>query len=178
MTSYQVSIPTLTTERLLLRGPAMQDFASSFSLWSDTAVTRHIGGRPLQEEECWSRFLRYLGHWTLLGFGYWIVEERETGAFLGEVGFSDYKRNIDPSLGDRPEIGWIIAPFHHGKGYATEAVTAALQWGSVYLQSKEAACFIEPGNHASVRVAERCGFTKYSEGIYKDSPVVIYTRPF
>jgi RimJ/RimL family protein N-acetyltransferase len=48
--------------------------------------------------------LRYVGHWSLLGFGYWILEERATGEFVGEVGFSDYKRDVEPALGAVPEV--------------------------------------------------------------------------
>ncbi len=66
-------------------------------MWADPEVTRYIGGKPLTEEESWARLLRYVGHWSLLGFGYWVVEEKTTGNFIGEVGFADYKRDL-PSL--------------------------------------------------------------------------------
>jgi RimJ/RimL family protein N-acetyltransferase len=97
-------------------------------MWADPIVTRYIGGKPLNAEESWARLLRYAGHWALLGFGYWVVEEKETGSFAGEIGFADYKRNMEPSLDGTPEIGWVIASEFHGKGYATEAVRAAVIW--------------------------------------------------
>src|SRR5271155_4605286 len=116
-----VSVPVLETERLRLRGHRLDDFASCAAMWADPIVTRHItrhiGGRPFSEEESWHRLLRYVGHWVLLGFGYWVVEEKATGAFIGEVGFADWKRSLEPSLGEMPEIGWVFASSSHGKGY-------------------------------------------------------------
>ena len=100
-------IPVLETERLKLRGHRLDDFPACAAMWADPAVTRHIGGKPLSNEESWTKFLRYFGHWALLGFGYWVVEEKATGNFAGEVGFADYKRNIDPPL-NSPEMGWVL----------------------------------------------------------------------
>jgi RimJ/RimL family protein N-acetyltransferase len=91
-------------------------------MWADPQVTRYIGGKPLTEEECWSRLLRYVGHWAWMGFGYWVAEEKETGNFVGEIGFADHKRDLEPSLKGVPEIGWVFASHVHGRGYATEAV--------------------------------------------------------
>ena len=79
-----MQIPVLETERLILRGHCLEDFGSCAALWSDSGVTRYIGGVPLNAEDAWSRLLRYKGHWELLGFGYWVVEERVSGAFVGE----------------------------------------------------------------------------------------------
>jgi len=77
-------------------------------MWGDPEVTRYIGGRPFTAEEVWSRLLRYIGHWQWIGFGTWVAEERATGAFVGEIGFCDYRREIDPPL-DLPEAGWALA---------------------------------------------------------------------
>ena len=113
-------VPVLETKRLKLRGHRLNDFPASAAMWADPIVTRHFG-KSFTEEEAWTRFLRYAGHWSLLGFGYWVVEEKATGHFAGEVGFADYKRSIEPPL-SAPEIGWVLASQFHGKGYATEAV--------------------------------------------------------
>ena len=48
-------------------------------MWSDAEVTRFIGGKPLSGEEVWARILRYAGHWSMLGYGYWLIEEKATG---------------------------------------------------------------------------------------------------
>src|ERR1700737_1751949 len=99
-----VDVPIIQTDRLLLRGHRKDDFSHSSALWGNPEATRYIGGRPLTGEECWSRFLRYLGPWFLRGFGYWVVEEKQTQDFVGEVGFSDYQREMEPPLPDAPEL--------------------------------------------------------------------------
>jgi RimJ/RimL family protein N-acetyltransferase len=169
-------IPILETERLKLRGHRLEDFADSAAMWADAKVTEHIGGKPLTEEESWTRFLRYAGHWSVMGFGYWVVEEKSTGNFLGEVGFADYKRDIQPSLKDVPEIGWAFAAHAHGKGFATEAVRAAVAWGDKHFSAQRTACIIAPENLPSVRVAEKCGYQEFSRATYKGKPALMFER--
>lgn len=122
------AVPVIETARLFLRGPRPADLPDSVALWSDPVVTRYTSGKPLSEEEVWGRLLRYVGHWARMGFGYWVVEEKATGRFAGEMGFSDWKREIKPSLQGLPELGWVLASGVHGQGYATEAARAAIQW--------------------------------------------------
>jgi len=168
---------TLTTARLTLTRHTLDDFADSFALWSDERVTRFIGGRPSTEEEAWSRLLRYAGHWDLLGFGYWCVREREGGAFVGELGFSDFRRTIELPFDARlPEAGWALSPTTHGKGYATEGVQAALEWGAGRFGSPRAWCMIDPDNAPSIRVAQRCGFERRGVTDYKGSDVALFER--
>jgi len=92
-------VPVLETERLKLRGHGLEDFVHCGAMWADPEVTRYIGGKPYTEEQSWARLLRYAGHWSLLGFGYWVVEEKTVGNFIGEVGFADYKRDLQPLRG-------------------------------------------------------------------------------
>ncbi len=120
-------VPILTTPRTILRGHNVTDFEDSARMWADENVVRHITGKPSGRSESWGRLLRYAGHWQFLGFGYWVLEDRKTGTFLGEIGFANHRRDIKPSLGDNPEIGWVLATPAHGKGLATEAVQAALR---------------------------------------------------
>jgi RimJ/RimL family protein N-acetyltransferase len=169
-------VPILETERLRLRGHRLDDFSDSFAMWSDAGVTRHILDQPMTEETCWSRFLRYAGHWALLGFGYWVAEEKETGRFVGEIGFADYRREIQPSLQGLPEIGWVLAAHAHGKGYATEAVRAATAWGDIHFAVSRTACIIAPGNIASVRVAAKCGYRESQRTTYHGHATVIFVR--
>jgi RimJ/RimL family protein N-acetyltransferase len=167
------NIPVIETGRLRLRGHTLTDFAHTKALWSDPAVTTYVGGKPHTVEECWARFLRYRGHWSLLGFGYWVVEEKETGAFVGEVGFGDFKRDLEPPLGNIPELGWVLAAAKHGRGYATEAAQAALLWARDHFGATEVACLIHPDHRASLRVAAKCGFVQRLLSTYKGKPVVI-----
>ncbi|MBJ6128302.1 GNAT family N-acetyltransferase [Microvirga splendida] len=169
------TVPLLDTERLTLREHRLGDFNDYFALWTNPEVIRFIGGRPSSREEVWARLLRNIGHWASLGFGYWAIVEKETGRFLGEAGFADYRREIEPSLDDMPEIGWALAPHAHGKGYATEAVRAAIAWGSVH-GFRRTACIIAPENGPSIRVAEKCGYREFCRTTYKDKPTIMFTR--
>jgi RimJ/RimL family protein N-acetyltransferase len=167
-------VPIIETERLKLRGHTIDDASNVVALWSNPEVTRYIG-KPLTAEECWARLLRYVGHWSLLGFGYWVVEEKAAGEFVGEVGFSNSKRAIEPPLGS-VEVGWVLTPSKHGLGYATEAVNAVLAWGREHFGPAEAACLIHPEHYASIRVAQKCGFMRRQLGIYKGDPALILDR--
>ncbi len=171
-----VDVPVLETERLKLRGHRLDDFADSATMWADPKVTRYLRRQPFSEEESWTRLLRYVGHWAVLGFGYWVVEEKAAGRFLGEVGFADYKRDIEPSLNGVPEIGWVFAVHGHGRGYATEAVSAAISWGEQHFGAVRTACIIGPENLASIRVATKCGYRELQLTTYKGEPTVMYVR--
>jgi RimJ/RimL family protein N-acetyltransferase len=171
-----VKVPILDTERLRLRGHRLEDFADCAAMWADPAVTRFIGGKPLSEEDSWAKFLRYTGHWSFLGFGYWVAEEKATGKFVGEIGFADYKRELEPSLKGVPEIGWVLASAAHGSGFATEAVLAAVAWGDRHFTGARTACIIAPENLASIRVAEKCGYRLSQATTYKGQPTLMFVR--
>ncbi len=170
-----VGAPTLETERLKLRAHRLEDFVHSAAMWADPEVTRYIGGKPHTEEESWARLLRYAGHWSLLGFGYWAVEEKSTGRFIGEVGFADYKRDL-PALKSLPEIGWAFTTQARGNGFATEAVRAAITWGDAHFRSPRTACIIHPENLASIRVAEKCAYREFQRATYKSHATIMFVR--
>jgi len=176
-------IPTLQTQRLRLRAHTPRDFSACVALWADPFVTRFIGGRPFAREEVWARLLRYAGSWQWLGFGYWAVDEIASGQFIGELGFAQNEREFNPpvTLLDRaglpvPEAGWVLAPQFHGKGYATEAVRAALAWGDSHVAASRAFCIIHPDHSASIRVAQKCGFVESSRPFYQSEPTILFTR--
>jgi RimJ/RimL family protein N-acetyltransferase len=170
------AIPEVETERLVLRGHRLEDFADCSAMWGDAEVTRFIGGRPFPSDEVWTKLLRYVGHWSVLGFGFWVLEEKGTGRFVGEVGFADFRRDIQPSLEGAPEVGWVLAPWAHRRGFATEAVRAALGWGAAHLPAQRTVCLISPENLASIRVAEKCGYREFHRTTYKGSPTLLFER--
>ena len=169
-------VPVIETERLRLRCHRVDDFGDCAAMWADGEVTRYIGGKPFTGEEVWARLLRYVGHWALLGYGFWAIEEKATGAFAGELGFADCKRDIEPPLGDTPELGWALAPGVQGRGYATEAVRAALAWGGARFGPARTVCLIHPENARSIRVAEKCGYGEFCRTTYKGQPAILYER--
>ena len=115
--------------------------------------------------------------WALLGFGYWAVDRRDDGRMIGFLGFADFKRDMTPSIEGKPEMGWIFAREAHGQGYCTEAVHAGLAWADTALTGEDIVAIISPGNLPSVRVAERCGFTRRETASYRDEPILLFTRP-
>jgi RimJ/RimL family protein N-acetyltransferase len=169
-------VPVIETPRLRLRGHRYDDFPNCVAMWSDPGVTRFIGGRPSTEQQTWARLLSYVGHWVLMGFGYWAVEERISGDFVGEVGLADFKRDIDSSMKSGPEIGFALATRFHGKGYATESARAALSWVDVHVQPRTTVCLINPENAASLHVAEKCGYETFARGKYNEQPALFLRR--
>jgi RimJ/RimL family protein N-acetyltransferase len=169
-------VPVLETERLVLRAHRIADFDASAAMWGDPVVTRYIGGKPSTREDVWGRLVRYAGHWPLMGYGYWAIEDKSFGRFIGEAGFADFKRDITPPLGDDPEIGWALTPAAHGKGYATEIVTALVEWGDANLSSKRTVCLIHPDNSPSIYVAKKCGYKEFARTTYKGQPTILFRR--
>ncbi|CAN7765385.1 GNAT family N-acetyltransferase [Caballeronia sp. LjRoot34] len=170
------SASVLETDRLLLRPPQRTDFDDIYAMWSDLAVVRHVTGVAFTKEEAWARLLRSAGHWSLMGFGYWVVSEKLSGKFIGEVGFGQYKRGIDPAFDEAPEIGWMLTSESQGQGYGTEAVRAALQWADTRWPNAEIVCIISPENPASLALARKCSFAQSRTTTYKGKPTVVFQR--
>ncbi|MGO9064676.1 MAG: GNAT family N-acetyltransferase [Myxococcaceae bacterium] len=170
------AVPTVETQRLVLRGHRLADLDACCAMWGDTSVTRHIGGKAFARDEVWMRLLRYVGHWALLGYGFWVIQEKASGRFAGEVGLGDFMRDLEPPLLGTPECGWVLAPWAHGQGFATEAVRGALSWGEAHLDSSRTVCIIHPENVPSLRVAAKCGYREFRRTTYKGQPAVLFER--
>lgn len=170
-------VPILQTPRLRLRAHCQGDLPQCAAMWADPQVTRFIGGEPCSEQRTWARLLGYVGHWALMGFGYWVIEQQESGDFVGEVGLADFKRDIVPAMKGCPELGFAIAARFHGKGYATESARAVLSWADAHLPSGRTVCLIDPQNVASLRVVEKCGYEVFERGVYGERPALFLARP-
>ncbi len=165
--------PVIETERLILRGHTKADLDVCAAMWGDEEVTRYIGGRPFARDEVWARLLRYVGHWQEMGYGFWALTEKASGQFIGELGFADFKRQLEPSFGDTPEMGWVLSPAGHGKGYASEAVAAALAWADAQFDERRTVCMIAPENGPSLRVAQKAGFREFARADYHGQTVLL-----
>ena len=168
-------IPVIETERLRLRGHTLDDFEALAAMWAEPDVVRFISGKPSTREESWARLLRYPGHWALLGYGFWLIEERATGAYVGEGGFGNFKRDIAPPF-DAPEQGWALVPSMHGKGYAHEALSATILWGEAYFGRRDFVCMISPENAPSLKLAHKLGYREYARSAYKGEASVLLRR--
>ena len=145
-------------------------------MWSDPIVTRHISGRPSNRTDTWMRLLRYAGLWCILGYGYWAIEERASSKFVGDVGLADFHRELSPSIRGIPEAGWVLDPAFYGRGYATEALRAALAWADGNITGDETACIVAPENAASIRVAEKAGYVERARTTYLGAPTILFIR--
>lgn len=169
--------PTIETERTILRPHHRSDFEAYAAMQADPAMMRFVGGTVRTREESWLRFLRHPGLWSMLGFGYFAVEDRATGAFIGEAGFHDMLRDMTPSIEGLPEAGWSLAGAVHGRGIATEVVRAMLAWSDANLPHEGTVCIIDVDHEVSMRLAKRAGYLQDGEALYKGNVVRLFRRP-
>jgi RimJ/RimL family protein N-acetyltransferase len=167
--------PTLETPRLRLRAHRAEDFDAIAAMNGDPEVMLHISG-PQPREDSWRRMLCGPGMWALLGYGYWVVERREDGSLIGQAGLADFKRAMTPAIEGLPELGYVFAAAAHGQGYAGEAVAAVLSWADAKLGARQIVAIIDAANQPSIRLAERAGFDRREEAIYKDEPILLFRR--
>jgi RimJ/RimL family protein N-acetyltransferase len=172
-----VAAPEIRTGRLRLRAHRVGDFDACRAIWSDPEVVRHISGKPSTGEEAWRRLLAYAGSWSLLGYGYWAVEELASGHYIGDIGYAEFQRDIEPSLRGMLECGWVLARAVHGRGYASEALAAIEEWRHTHLPERRAVCIIAPDNAASLRVAEKAGFRRWCETTYHGDATLVFSGP-
>ncbi len=140
----------LETARLLLRQWEAKDVEPFIEFYAEPEAARFVGGSA-SPDQAWRRLASYIGHWALLGFGLWAVEEKASGALAGCVGL--WKSAGWPEL----ELGYWLVPGAWGKGYATEAGAAARDFAWTALAAESLVSYIAPDNEASVKVAERLG---------------------
>jgi RimJ/RimL family protein N-acetyltransferase len=141
----------LETERLCLRPFRGSDFDDYAALCADPEVSRYLGRGPFSREQAWRHLAFLIGHWQIRGYGMWALTKRETGTFLGMTGFAE------PDGWPGFELAWVLTRRAWGRGYATEAARAALDYAFAVLGKTRVISLIHPANHASIRVAERLG---------------------
>jgi RimJ/RimL family protein N-acetyltransferase len=143
---------SLETDRLILRMYRLSDFEDHFKLCADPDVMRYLlGGKPLSRLEAWRHMAFLIGHWELLGYGYFVAEEKKTSRFVGRIGFTN------PEGWPGFELGWTIAPEFQGRGFATEGAKVLLQYAFNEMGREHVISVINPDNKPSIRVAERLG---------------------
>jgi RimJ/RimL family protein N-acetyltransferase len=147
-------IPTLQTERLVMRAPRGEDLDEWATIMADPDVARYIAPAPMTRDEAWRSIAASLGHWQLRGYGAWAVERKSDGAMIGRVGM------INPEGWPGLEIGWTLGKSYWGKGYATEAAAAAMRYAFLTQPVDRLISNIDPDNTPSQAVASRLGETK------------------
>ena len=175
---FQYSVaPRLETERLVLRGFEGGDFDAYLATMQDPEVMRYLGSDALGREEATRRISMFAGFWQLQGRGMWGVELKSGGPIVGQVGLFDLRRDMQPSIEGLPEMGWIFDRSVHGQGIAFEAASAALAWHDATFGIMEIPAIISLGNEASMRLAERLGFVRDPDAVYRNEPLALFRRP-
>ena len=167
--------PTIQTERLVLRHVRATDVDYFAETQSDEEIMRHLGG-PLSREDSWRRALTGAGLWGVLGIGLWAVDRQSDGRTIGQLGFFDFQRDMNPSIAGQPEMGWIFSREGQGQGFATEAGRGALDWFDKTLGPQAIPAIIDIKNEPSMRLAQRLGFERQPDGAYRNEPVAIFRR--
>ncbi|TWI35271.1 GNAT family N-acetyltransferase [Paracoccus sulfuroxidans] len=143
------AIPTLATERLLLRPMRAEDWAP-FSTLMQSERARFMGG-PHSVSAAWGMFCADHAQWDFFGAGSLMLEDRQTGACLGQVGI-----NSGPLFPEQ-EMGWLLFDGAEGQGYAFEAASAFRDWARDVRQLATLVSYVDPQNDRSCRLAERLG---------------------
>jgi RimJ/RimL family protein N-acetyltransferase len=148
---------SLRTARLLLRPWRAADIPAFAGLSADPEVMQFL--RPLPDRpaaEAWVKEAQ--AHWRRHGFGRWVVELPGEAPFVGVIGLTRvrYAAHFTPAV----EIAWRLARRYWGRGYATEAARAALDYGFGTLGLEEIVAITVPANLRSCRVMERLGMTR------------------
>lgn len=145
-------IPEITTDRLVLRGLRPTDLETYAEMYADPEVMRYLEqGQPVGKAAAWRSMAIHLGHWRLRGYGQWALTERSSGKFVGRAGL--WQPEGWPGL----EVGWLLARRYWGRGFATEAGGAAIDYAFDTVGVEKVISLIDPNNTASIRVAERLG---------------------
>ena len=151
---------SIETERLRLRPLEPRDAEAHIAMMQDPAVAAYltVGGVPEDYMKCWRQFASYLGHWSMRGYGFFSVEEKATGRWVGRVG--PWQPGGWPDF----EVGWAIVSSAWGQGYAPEAARASCQWAfDTYPELSRIVSLIDPKNVNSQAVARKIGEAKTDE---------------
>ena len=144
-----MTAPILTSDRIILRPYRLSDFDLLVDHFRSPRSAYMDG--PKSIGKVWGDFAADIGQWALLGCGCWSIEDRASGAFLGQTGI-----NASPQYPER-EIGWVLWEEFEGKGYAFEAASMARGFAFRQLGFETLVSYIDPENARSIKLAERLG---------------------
>lgn len=154
-------IPEIRTQRLLLRAPCEEDTALYVRFYGDAEASAFYGG-PLTPVAAWSRLARDRGHWSLRGYGLWVIERRGAGEAVGGCGL------YWPTGWPRPELTWWILPEQRRQGLAREASEAAIRFGHDRLGWRQVETHCEDDNEAARGLIASLGGTLLARERFPD----------
>ncbi|MEJ8561434.1 GNAT family N-acetyltransferase [Yoonia sp. GPGPB17] len=159
--------PTLTTARLILRGPEKRDLAA-FTAWVTGSERMDAVGGSGSEREAWYGFISGVGHWHWHGYGFFTVTERETGVATGRVGI------INHAGWPQPELAWHMFDGYEGRSFAFEAACAVRDWAGRTLGLEPLISLIAPQNLRSIALATRLGAVEERRDIIDGEKCIIF----
>lgn len=159
------STASIETERLLLRQVALEDLDEVVRLHEDPEVARFMGTPDREWLEGWVEGSDR--EWAELGYGRMAILDRAGGAFLGRTGLKRW-----PQF-EETEVGWALQPESRGRGVATEAARAVLEWSERF-DLPYVTAMIRPDNAPSLAVAERLGLSPVREDELLGVPVIVH----
>lgn len=158
----------IETARLILRRWCDADTGPFYEMGQDAEVMRHLG--PLMARaEAAAIVARVNAQIDADGHGFWAVERRADGAFLGFCGIQ--RGPAGTPIADLPEIGWRLARTAWGQGYAREAAQASLDWFWANTGARRVFAITTPGNTRSWGLMLRIGMARVADGDF-DHPAV------
>lgn len=157
------NMPTLTTERLVLRKLKASDASDMFEYARLAEVTKYLTWKPHKDVHYTKQYLEYLGTRYAVGDFYdWAITLADSGKMIGTVGFTKFDLPNNSA-----EIGYVLNPEYAGKGIATEAAKKIVNFGFNFLKLHRIEARHMVGNDASHRVMEKLGMKE--EGTFRES---------
>lgn len=161
----------LETDRLVLRRQVIEDLDDLWALYSNPEITRFIPDAPRSREEAKEELEWHVnGHPKFPELGFWATIHKESGKFIGRCGLLPWTIDGQQEI----EVAFAIIRDYWGKGLATEAAKAILNYGFEKLNLSRLICLIDAENVASQRVAEKIGMTFEKEGQDEIGPFLLY----
>jgi RimJ/RimL family protein N-acetyltransferase len=158
------------TERLILREIIPTDQNGLFAIDSDPAVNTYLGNNPVKDIAQISDIIQFIRkQYIENGIGRWAMIEKNTNNFIGWAGLKLVKEPTNNHC-DYYDLGYRLNKSYWGKGFATEAARASLNFGFNNLNLKEIYAIADSNNIASRNVLEKVGL-KYIETLtYTETP--------
>ncbi|WP_299025467.1 GNAT family N-acetyltransferase [uncultured Sulfitobacter sp.] len=165
--SYDV--PTIETERLILRAPKLADVPALTDFFvSDRS---HFVGGPRSAFDARRGMMAVFGNWALYGHGMWYIADRESDAFLGGTGI------LNGPDWEEPELAWYVTAQAEGRGIAFEATQAARNYAAQHLGLDSIVSYPAPDNSRSIALATRLGAVFEREGTLMGETMHVYRHP-
>lgn len=161
--------PVITSKSLILRGYQESDY-KRFAEFGASERACFVGG-PANAATCWRSFMAAIGHWTLRGYGMWVIEDRKSGQVAGRAGV------ILNDGWHEPELAWHIYDGFEGKSVAYHATLLAREYCARHFGLDRVMSYISKENQRSIRLATRLGATFEKDVLVRGASTQMWRHP-